>query len=200
MKLRLAAENRQAGAPKDLPRAGRRRGERSRSTACSSSCGSSGFQCRRLTEPPRITSVPAGRSLSVSDDCRGALPAEHDLGCQRELGGTQAIDDDVRRVELDAQCEQLAVSQQLPDIDAHPPARRAGEHARVVVRAQLRPAQVQLGTVPSKRRRHRGEGDVISGLTVDPVLDLRLIPRERDRAQASPRAAAIRSVSRAPPP
>jgi hypothetical protein len=40
--------------------------ERSRSTSRRSSRGNSAFQFRRLTEPLRMTSAPAGRSLSVS--------------------------------------------------------------------------------------------------------------------------------------
>ena len=115
-----------------------------------------------------------------------ALPAEHELGCERELGGAEAIDDDVRSVEFDAQCEQFPISQQLPDIHAHPSARRPREHAQIVPGAKLQAAQVQLRTVPSERGRDRGKGDVVSGLTVDPVLDLGLISRSTIERELHP--------------
>src|SRR6185437_1415906 len=56
---------------------------------------------------------PARRQVVERQSRCRAFPTEDDFGGKRELRGTQAIDDDVRRVELYAQCEQLSISKQL---------------------------------------------------------------------------------------
>ena len=68
-----------------------------------------------------MASVPAGRSFSARRESELGSPPQTISEASANVLGPRRCDGDVGRIELDAQREQLAALQQLPDVRADPP-------------------------------------------------------------------------------
>ena len=118
----------------------------------------------------------AGRQIADAQRPAGrVVAAQFDFRVHCEARRTQPHDGDIRRVNFDTAGQQLAAGNQLPDVRRNPASGGARQHSLIVLRAQFQAVEVQLRTIPAKRGGNMRESDVISGLPVKPILDLRLI-------------------------
>ena len=147
------------------------------STCCKISCGSASFQFSMVSIACRMTSLPAGRSLKLSDPIDESSPPSTISEAIENFDGPR------RATAMFGDSTSIRPASNLPvrsscQISAatRPPAARANTPL-VVFRAQLQAVEIQFRTIPTKCRRNPRKADVIAGLRKYPRFDLGLVLR-----------------------